>query len=96
LESLIAPGVVNTMPMATLEAFDHHGDPQSSPIRVEDADDDHAAAALRASGLDLDGITAALEREGIHSFTRSYNELIACIQEKMKHLTHGATKTPLQ
>jgi transaldolase len=96
VESLIAPGVVNTMPMATLEAFDHHGHPQAPPISIDDADDDRAVAALRASGLDLDRITAALEREGIQSFTRSYDQLIACIQEKMKDLTHGATKTALQ
>ena len=29
VDRLIAPGVINTMPMATLEAYDHHGDPQS-------------------------------------------------------------------
>ena len=78
------------MPMATLEAYDHHGDPQSPPIRVDDADDEQADAALRASGLDLDRITATLEREGIHSFARSYDQLIACIQEKTKDLTHAA------
>src|SRR5437764_15030627 len=26
VENLIAPGVVNTMPLATIEAFDEHGD----------------------------------------------------------------------
>jgi transaldolase len=90
VDRLIAPGVVNTMLMATIEAYDHHGDPQSPPIPVEDADDDQAAAALRASGLDLDRITTALEREGIQSFTRSYDQLIACIQEKTKDPTQGA------
>jgi transaldolase len=96
VDRLIAPGVVNTMPMATFEAYDHHGNPQSSPIRVGDADDDEAAGALRASGLDLDRITSTLEREGIRSFTRSYDQLIACIRQKMTEFTHGVTMTTLQ
>jgi transaldolase len=84
VERLIAPGVVNTMPIATLEAFDHHGDPQSPPIDIEDADDDQAITALHASGLDLDRLTTSLEREGVESFARSYDQLLACIDERIR------------
>ena len=38
------------MPIATLEAFDDHGDPDSPPIGSQDPADDVTAAALSAAG----------------------------------------------
>jgi len=87
IEGLIAAGVVNTMPLATLEAFDHHGNPEAPPIDPSDTADNRTAAALRATGLDLDRITADLEREGVQAFARSYHQLITCIQDKTYALT---------
>jgi transaldolase len=84
VEKLIAPGVVNTMPIATLEAFDDHGDPDSQRIDSGDTRDDLVLAALHASGLDLDRITATLEREGVEAFSRSYDELIASIGDRLQ------------
>ena len=49
VEQLIAPGVVNTMPLATLDAFDDHGNAQFPPIDVEDSADDLAGVELRAA-----------------------------------------------
>jgi transaldolase len=84
VEKLIAPGVVNTMPIATLEAFDDHGDPDAQRIDSGDTRDDLVLAALHASGLDLDRITATLEREGVEAFSRSYDELIASIGDRLQ------------
>jgi transaldolase len=86
VEKLIAPGVVNTMPLATLEAFDDHGDPRFPPIDADDSADDRASAALQAAGLNLDRITATLEREGVDAFARSYDQLTASIQDTMSAL----------
>jgi transaldolase len=83
VEELIAPDVVNTMPEATLRAFADHGDPARS------LGDDSSAAeeTLRraaSAGVDLDVVTAELEREGVRSFCNSYNELLACIEAKVQ------------
>ena len=82
VEKLIAPGVVNTMPEATLQAFaDHGGVEQAVSIAGR------ATAVLRrarAAGIDLDAVTAELEREGVRIFRDSYRELLGCIEAKLR------------
>jgi transaldolase len=78
VERLIAPGVVNTMPEATLRAFADHGG-VGPPM---DAGPDQAEAILgRAedAGLDLAAIGARLERDGVRAFRADYDELLASI-----------------
>jgi transaldolase len=82
VEQLIAPGVVNTMPQATLEAFADHGDATG----VIDLDAESAERVLyeaAAAGVDLPAITHELEREGVQAFCDSYAELLACIDSKL-------------
>jgi transaldolase len=89
VEQLIAPDVVNTMPEATLRAFADHGNVR----RTLTADAGDAAQTLRraaAAGVDLDAITAALEREGVQSFCDSYHELLACVEAKLRQLVPAA------
>jgi transaldolase len=75
LEGLIAPGVVTTVPEATLRAFADHG-------RVALTLDDDAAgaedvlSAAAKSGVDLDAITAELERDGVRAFCDSYQQVL--------------------
>jgi transaldolase len=82
VESLIAPGVVNTMPEGTLRAFADHGE-LGEPL----SDDATAAEATLASaaeaGIDLRAITDELERAGVRSFCDSYRELLGRIDGKM-------------
>jgi transaldolase len=81
VEKLITPDAVNTMPEATLRAFAEHGD-LSHPLGVAGA----SSATLRqarGAGIDLDAITAELEREGVRSFCDSYQELLSCIETKL-------------
>ena len=83
VEQLIAPGVINTMPEATLRAFAEHGDADrafdpSSPAPAETLR--HAADA----GIDLTSVTTQLEHEGVRSFCDSYRDLLACIETKLQ------------
>jgi transaldolase len=77
LEGLALPDSILTVPQPTLEAFADHGTPQDAPSA------DTAARALEAAtaGVDLDAITAELEREGVEAFGDSYRDLLACIEE---------------
>jgi transaldolase len=82
ISELIGPGVVNTMPEATLRAFAEHG----AVARTLDADPDAARSMLlnaATAGVDLDTITAELERAGVRSFCDSYDQLLACITSKL-------------
>jgi transaldolase len=83
VEELIAPDVINTMPQATLSAFADHGNVADTLSDVAGA----AKATLRRAqeaGIDLDAITAQLERDGVRSFCDSYHDLLACIETKLE------------
>jgi transaldolase len=86
VDSLIAPDSVNTMPMATLEAYRGTGKPA---IRI-DNDLDEAGAVLEAlpqAGIDLDEATRRLEDEGVRKFVEPYEKLLATL--KRRHLATG-------
>jgi transaldolase len=81
VDELIGPNTVNTIPDATLDAFDDHG----TVARTLDADfaEAHATmAALKAVGIDMADVTKTLEDEGVASFSKSFDELIGSLQAK--------------
>jgi transaldolase len=82
VSELIGPDVINTMPEQTLRAFADHG----QVTRTLDADPHAAERTLtdaHAAGIDLDAVTAELEREGVQSFCDSYHQLLDCIEGKL-------------
>jgi transaldolase len=85
VEALIAPESVNTMPPATLAAYRDHGNPA---IRIED--DLGGARSLPGQlaeiGISLDQVTDQLEREGIDAFQRSYQSLLAVVENRLSGL----------
>jgi transaldolase len=85
VDELIGPDTVNTLPDATIEAFADHG----HLARRVDADLDQAHAAwsgLTAAGVDLDDVAAKLEREGVSSFQKSFDELLGALEAKATEL----------
>ena len=89
VEQLVASNVVNTMPEATLRAFDDHG--EIAAFDPDPAQPQRTLAAAAAAGVDLPAITAQLEREGVESFCASYHQLLRCIETKAARL---AVSTP--
>jgi transaldolase len=82
VEQLIAPGIINTMPAATLRAFADHG----QTTRTLGGDANAAEQILRDAkdaGFDLPAIAAHLEREGVQTFCASYRELLSCIEGRL-------------
>ncbi|HEV7931575.1 MAG TPA: transaldolase [Actinomadura sp.] len=84
VEELVAPGVVNTMPEATLDAFADHGTVRGDTIRpyYEQAHED--MEALKRIGVDYDDVVRVLEEEGVEKFETSWNELLAIIQKELE------------
>jgi transaldolase len=81
VDTLIGPDTVNTMPEATLEAFEDHG----TLVRTVDADVDAARQVLadvERVGVDLDEVSAVLEDQGVASFAKSFDELIGSLSDK--------------
>nr|MBA3642788.1 transaldolase [Chloroflexia bacterium] len=75
------PDTVNTMPRPTIVAFSDHG----IVGRTVDRDLDAArqvVADLRQVEIKMEDVTAQLEDEGIVSFTKSYDTLIAGVEAK--------------
>jgi transaldolase len=90
VDELIAPSVVNTMPMSTLEAFADHG---VGATTLPAADAGGVLEAAAAAGLDLTALTAELEREGVEAFCASYQELLDCLDSKASRLGFATSAT---
>lgn len=81
VDQLIGPDTVNTMPEATVEAFEARG----SVARTVDADPEAAHQALAdvaGVGVDLDDVARVLEVEGVAAFEKSFDELLDTLRAK--------------
>lgn len=86
VDTLIGPDTVNTMPEATLEAFEDHG----TLARTVDADPaaaEQILAAIGEAGVDMDDVSRVLEEQGVSSFAKSFDELITSLATKAETLT---------
>ena len=89
---LVARDTVNTMPEATLQAVADHGQVMGDTIR-----DGYAAAHrlvddLRHAGIELTDVANLLEKQGVESFEKSWEELIASVTEQLEKM--GASVMP--
>lgn len=78
VDGLIGPDTVNTLPDATLEAFEDHG----TIARTIDEDLDGARSVLdrlARLGIKMDEVTDKLEVDGVASFIASFDEVLATL-----------------
>jgi transaldolase len=80
---LVAPGTVNTMPEATLEAVADHGEVRGDTVRGSYDEARQVLADLAAAGIDYDDVVDLLEREGVQKFEDSWAELLASVSEQL-------------
>ena len=81
VEQLIGTDTVNTMPPNTLEAFRDHG-VTARTVDTAVADADRVLDELGALGIHLDAVTDQLLADGLASFKKSFDTLIAGIERK--------------
>jgi transaldolase len=88
IESLIGPHTVNTVPLATLEAFEDHGEVRRT---VDDRVDQARAdlATLKELGIDLEAVTEKLQVEGVEKFAKAFNQMIQTVGEKLARVAQG-------
>jgi transaldolase len=85
VDNLIGPDTVNTMPPATLDAFEEHG----VVARTIDANVGEAheiLSRLEAAGISLDAITERLQREGVDAFSKSFDEIAEITAKKASEI----------
>jgi transaldolase len=85
VEGLIARDAINTMPEATLRAYACRGEVRS-PLSADASGAERLLAEAADAGVDLDAVTAALEREGVEAFSASYAELLETIDRGVAEL----------
>ncbi len=82
--SLVARDTVNTMPEATLRAVADHGRVQGDTIRGSYEAANLVLDDLARLGVDMADVAEVLEQQGVASFARSWDELIASVTERME------------
>jgi transaldolase len=78
IKSLAAPFTVNTMPDATLKAFDDHGE-ITGAMRADATGVEEVIQRFLRAGIDVYALAAELQVEGAKSFVKSWNELMDVI-----------------
>ncbi len=91
VSELIGRDVINTMPEQTLRAFADHGE-VAPTLDIDLAGPEQVLAELARSGINLDGVTTELEREGVQSFCDSYRQLLGCIESKLGAVASAAPR----
>ena len=85
IDSLIGPDTINTMPDATIDAFERRGTLACTINR--DLDQAHQVMDdLAKVGVDMADVSRVLEDEGVASFTKSFEELMGSLHDKATEL----------
>jgi transaldolase len=85
VEDLIGPRCINTVPPQTLDAFKEHGEVR----RTVDAGVDEARRTLERleqAGISMTSVTDKLLVDGLASFQKSFDSLIAGLERKSRQL----------
>lgn len=89
---LVAPGTVNTMPEATLDAFADHGElgwfasskhGDSDTIARSYVEAQGVLDSLAEVGVDYNDVVAVLEDEGVSKFEKSWQELLGTLEQHL-------------
>jgi transaldolase len=79
VDELAGAEIVNTMPMATLQAAADHSEATSARVEIDPSAD---LKALAEAGIDLDDVTDKLLRDGVDAFVTPMEKLLAGIDSK--------------
>jgi transaldolase len=83
VEELVAPGTVNTMPEATLDATADHGDIQGDTVTGGYAQARADLAAVERLGISYDEVVRQLEDEGVAKFEVAWQDLLDAVTKSL-------------
>ncbi len=93
VDSLLGPNSVNTMTLATIDAFREHGDVDCGAIRRGRDEASQVIADLAKAGIDLTTVTDRLTGEGVQKFNASLDALRTAIEERGSMLIQAGRGT---
>jgi transaldolase len=83
VEEIIGPNTINTIPMATLNAFLDHG--QVRPSLIEDVSEaENNLASLQKFNINLTSVTDQLLKDGVQAFIQAYDQILDTLQGRCK------------
>ena len=85
VEELIGPDTVNTLPPATLAAFNDHGKVESR-IRHDVPGARAVLERLTALGVPAESLIGELEGEGVQAFAKSFDDLLGALETRRREL----------
>jgi transaldolase len=85
VERLIGPNTVNTMPPATIAAFQDHGT-VALTVEQEIEEARQTVEDLSAVGIQMKQVTDTLETEGVALFKTSFEDLLQRLDDKRRQL----------
>ena len=81
IDALAAPDTINTIPDKTLLAFADHGH-EGLALPLDGGHSEAVLEEFRREGVDDEALAARLQREGVEAFAKSWQALLARINEK--------------
>jgi transaldolase len=91
---LVAPGVINTMPEATLRAVADHGDVPGDSIHDHYQDSAEVLARDEALGMNLKEALQKLEDDGLTNFDCAWNHLAKRLTSTLRERPDKVPDTP--
>ncbi|WP_200301167.1 transaldolase [Streptomyces adelaidensis] len=83
VDELVAPGTVNTMPEATLDAVADHGAVRGDTVTGGYAQARADLAAVEALGVSYDEVVRLLEDEGVAKFEAAWQDLLDTVTKSL-------------
>ncbi|ELS58062.1 transaldolase [Streptomyces viridochromogenes] len=83
VDELVAPGTVNTMPEATLNATADHGEITGDTVTGGYAQARADLAAVEALGISYEEVVTRLEDEGVAKFEVAWQDLLDAVQKSL-------------
>ncbi|POX58330.1 transaldolase [Streptomyces sp. Ru62] len=84
VDELVAPGTVNTMPEATLNAVADHGEITGDTVTGGYAQARADLAAVERLGISYDEVVRQLENEGVAKFEVAWQDLLDAVAKSLK------------
>ncbi|WP_028799012.1 transaldolase [Streptomyces sp. 142MFCol3.1] len=84
VDELVAPGTVNTMPEATLDATAAHGDIRGDTVTGGYAQARADLAAVERLGISYDEVVGQLEDEGVSKFEAAWEDLLEAVTKSLR------------
>jgi transaldolase len=87
VDDLIGRDTVNTLAQGSIDALGDGLGQQRADTVLDDVDGARRVMTdLAAAGVDFNDVTATLEREGVDSFAKSFNDALATLEKKVGEL----------